>query len=344
MKICFATYPGITITGGGPLVKIHDLKHYLEKKGITVDLFDFWNAGKKLKDYDLFHIFGGNFAVYDLARHLKTNNVRYVVNPIIFSKHSSSLVRILNNLDIIVKKIVNGIRFDYGYTREICEWAEMVLPNTLDEGELISKGLSITNNKIKVIHNGVSERFLNGDPNLFIEKYGMDNFILSVGHLGPARKNGLALVEALSRINYPAVIIGKIFNGEGKKIKEVMGRNKNILHIDGVSNDSVELVSAYTACNTFVLPSRFETPGRAALEAGLAGAKIVITPYGGTKEYFKDMAEYVDPYSVDSIKKGIEKTLNKPKDNKLKEHIRQNFLWDKIADETIKVYKEVLNK
>ena len=87
----------------------------------------------------------------------------------------------------------------------------------------------------------------------------------------------------------------------------------------------------------------YETPGIAALEAGLAEAKVVITPYGGTKDYFKDMAEYVNPYSVDSIQAGIEKALNKPKDDKLKKHIGQNLLWDKIAYESVRVYQEVLN-
>ncbi len=104
------------------------------------------------------------------------------------------------------------------------------------------------------------------------------------------------------------------------------------------------LSSAYAACDTFVLPSLYETPGIAALEAGLAGAKVVITPYGGTKDYFKEMVEYVDPYSVDSIQKGIEKVLNKPKDDKLKEYIKRTFLWDKIAVESINVYQEVLNE
>ena len=93
-----------------------------------------------------------------------------------------------------------------------------------------------------------------------------------------------------------------------------------------MDNDSPMLSSAYASCNTFALPSLYETPGIAALEAGLAGAKIVITPYGGTKDYFKDMAIYSDPYSVDSIKKSIEDSLNKPKDDKLKKHIEQNFL------------------
>jgi len=57
----------------------------------------------------------------------------------------------------------------------------------------------------------------------------------------------------------------------------------------------------------FILPTRYETPGRAALEAGLAGANVVITPYGGTREYSEEFAEYAEPHSVDSIKGGIVK-------------------------------------
>jgi len=344
LKICFATYPGVTITAGGPFVKINDLKLSLEKKGVSVNLFNIWNANREIKEYDLFHIFGGNFAVYDLCRHLKVNNVKYVVNPIIFSRHSFGKIKLMLKTDKMLKKIVNGVRMDYGYTREICEWSSMVLPNTTDEAELIKEGLSINNDKVKVLYNGVSERFLNGDAELFKKKYNIDNFILTVGHLGSSRKNGLNLVKALTQINHPSVILGKISDtDEGLRIKEEIKNSSNIIHIDGVPNDSELLSSAYAACNTFVLPSWYETPGRAALEAGLAGAKIVITPYGGTKDYFKDMAEYVNPYSVDSIIEGILRTLNKPKEKKLSDYLRENYLWDKIADDTINIYKKVLS-
>jgi hypothetical protein len=56
------------------------------------------------------------------------------------------------------------------------------------------------------------------------------------------------------------------------------------------------------------------------------------------------MAEYVNPYSEDSIKQGIERTFAKPKDDLLKEHISKNFLWDKIADDTINLYNKALFK
>jgi glycosyltransferase involved in cell wall biosynthesis len=345
LKICFATYAGVTITAGGPLVKINDLKVHLEKKGIEVDLFNMWEANQKIKDYDLFHIFGGNFAVYDLCRHLKVNNISYVVNPIIFSRHSFSKIKMMLFADKWLKTIINGIRMDYGYTRDICGWSSFVLPNTSGEAELIQKGLLIDQEKVKVIYNGVSERFLDGDPQLFKEKYSIKNFILYVGHLGSARKNGLLLIKALNQIDYPAVIIGRISStSEGEKIKDELKNSRNIKFIDSLPNDSELLKSAYAACDTFVLPSWYETPGRAALEAGLAGAKIVITPNGGTKDYFNDMVEYINPYSVESIKLGIQKALNKPKDDKLKKYISKNFLWNKIADDTINLYNKVLSR
>ena len=49
------------------------------------------------------------------------------------------------------------------------------------------------------------------------------------------------------------------------------------------------LASAYAAARVFALPSWFETPGLAALEAGLAGCAVAITPYGSTRDYFGDL-------------------------------------------------------
>jgi glycosyltransferase involved in cell wall biosynthesis len=102
------------------------------------------------------------------------------------------------------------------------------------------------------------------------------------------------------------------------------------------------LASAYAASDVFALPSLFETPGIAALEAALAGSKIVITPHGGTREYFGTMAHYVDPHSVVSIRNGILAALNENRSDRLMHHIKQEFLWSKVAEKTLAVYKRIL--
>jgi glycosyltransferase involved in cell wall biosynthesis len=149
-------------------------------------------------------------------------------------------------------------------------------------------------------------------------------------------------VKALSKIDNPSVIIGsKINTVETRHVLSEVKKNKNIILIDELPNSSELLASAYAACKVFVLPSLFETPGIAALEAALSRANIVITPFGGTKDYFNDLVQYVNPFSVEDIRKGIETSLNKDKSNVLSDFVKANFLWDKIAERTIQVYNNI---
>ncbi len=70
----------------------------------------------------------------------------------------------------------------------------------------------------------------------------------------------------------------------------------------------------------------------------------MITKYGGTKEYFGNYAEYVEPTSTVSIRRGILDALQKEKQSLLREHIRKEFLWSNVAKKTFDVYKNVLDK
>jgi glycosyltransferase involved in cell wall biosynthesis len=113
--------------------------------------------------------------------------------------------------------------------------------------------------------------------------------------------------------------------------------------LDELPNDSGLLASAYAACDVFALPSLFETPGIAALEAALTGAKIVITRHGGTEEYFGPHAEYVEPTSVELIHHGILTALNKPRTPELRDRIRSTYLWPHIGRKTLDIYEQILS-
>jgi len=344
MNICFATYEGILLSKGGPYVKIISLKAHLEKLGHSVTLFNMWEHTDKLKGFDIIYMFGANLALFSFVRNLRYRGINYVVNPIFYTKHNAAFLKNACRVNNMLQKFAPGIWMDYNIVKDICGWASSVLPNTSTESDIIRDGFDIGQDKLEVVYNGVEEKFLYGNPQIFKDKYGIENFILTVGHTGPKRKNMLALVKALEGINHPAVIIGSVLNtGESEEMLSIAKRNKNIILIDALDNNSELLASAYAACDTFVLPSQFETPGRAALEAALAGAKVVITPFGGTKDYFKDMAVYPNPYSVDSIRASIETALNKPKTDELKNFIKNNFTWDKVALHTVDVLKRTMN-
>jgi glycosyltransferase involved in cell wall biosynthesis len=327
---------------GGPRTQILQMKSCLEKRGVEVSLFNSWEEFQKDK-IDLIHLFGANLGTYHFAREVHKLSIPTVVTPIFFTRHSSPFVRSVVAAHGIVRNLARGTWTDYGIASEICSWARAVLPNTMREARLVRYGLGVPNEKIQVIPNGVEERFYHADPKLFQEKYGIRDFVLNVGHIGPPRKNVLRLIRALEDVNVPAVIIGRIEqNSYGLQCLERAKRNPRLLVLDSLPNESGLLASAYAACDVFVLPSLFETPGIAALEAALAGAKIAITKYGGTEDYFGPYAEYVEPTSWELIHHGIISALNKKKDPALRERVYKEYLWDRVAELTAAAYERLV--
>ncbi len=342
MRIHLASYQSIMLNRGGPTYKILHLRKALEEIGIDVRFFDMWDTSLKLTNNDIVHIFNASVHTYALARNLVYYGARYVINPIFYSNHPAWKLHLYQKINKASKLLLKRSYSDYDFTAESCYGAQKVLPNTIAEGEILVKGLGVNKDKIKVIHNGVEKRFAEADSTPFQKKYGLKDFVLFVGHLGSYRKNGVNIIKALQKLDHKAVIIADIHkNTEGEWCRKEIEKSKNIKLIEWIDHNDPLFASAYGACHTFILPTKYETPGRAALEAGLAGANIVITPFGGTKEYFDDFADYANPYSVKSIKEQIEKSLNKDKNDKLKNHIKENFLWDMIAKKTVEIYQKI---
>jgi glycosyltransferase involved in cell wall biosynthesis len=339
MKITFACYESLSIIHGGPRVQILQTKKELENLGVTVDLMDPWSM-HAVNTKQPVHLFSANVGTFHLASVFHQYGIPFVTSPIFFTRHSPAVVRSSLILNRMLRSLRSGIWTNYEFTRQICAWSRGVAPNTSDERSLIVNGMGITPERVDVIPNGVERRFKHGDPALFRKQYGLDNFILNVGHIGPERKNVLNLIRALKSIDHPSVIIGKITEGDyARRCIAEAKKAKQIHIISGLENDSDMLASAYAACSVFVLPSMFETPGIAALEAGLAGAKIVITPHGGTKDYFGSMAEYVDYRSPESIRNGIVTALQRPASDTLQRHIENEFLWSRVAEKTLSFYQ-----
>ncbi len=342
MKVLLAGYQATGLIQGGPLTQIRQSAEHLAVCGIEAGLFDSW-ARYSPGSVDLIHLFSAGVGTFHLAREIHERGIPLVVSPIMFSRHSARFLRTGLRMGRLLQRLGPGIWFDYQLMADICSWAATVVPNTRAEGDLVSQGLGVPAGKIRVVPNGVDPAFAAGDPSLFRREYGLDRFILNVGHVGPARKNVLTLIKALATIDHPSVIIGRIFEGPyADACRREAARHKQIRLIGPLPNDSPLLASAYAACEVFVLPSQFETPGIAALEAGLAGAKVVITDQGGTREYFGDLATYVDYRSVESIRAGVLAALAAPRGPALSERIRSNYLWQHIAEQLAQVYRDVL--
>jgi glycosyltransferase involved in cell wall biosynthesis len=341
MKILFGSFQAITILEGGVKTQVLALKEELRKLGQEVLLFDAWE-NYQAKDIALVHLFCAHIGTYHLAKSIQALGHKLVLTPVFYSRQSPRLIRSVLTVTKPFSKI--GIVYPYMITHELCSMANIVAPNTQKEMTLVEKGLKISATRIKLLPNGVDERFYNSNPSMFVNKYGIKDFILYVGHIGWQRKNLLPLLKICQKIDKPLVLIGKVIqNDYGNQCLEIIKSRRNTILITDLEHADPTLASAYAACDTLVLPSYYETPGLVALEAGLAGAKIVITKYGGTDEYFQDYATYIDPRSAKSIRGGIIKSFEQKKNPALKEYIKNNFLWKHAAEKLLMIYQTLVS-
>ena len=333
----------VSMVEGGPLTQLRETARHLPAYGWEVEYFDQWKRFDPER-YDAVHIFGASFLTYDTARRLVHFGVPYVVSPIFFSNRSPRMIRMVRRASRLITRRLGVVRTDYDFTAEVCRDARFVLPNTSDEGRLIREGLGVAPERIRVIPNGVDPRFAEASPDLFEREYGLKDFVLNVGHIGSGRKNVLRLMQAMRGVDADLVVIGKIHQGSyADACMREAATNPRIHIIEGLPNDSPMLASAYAACRVFALPSIFETPGIAALEAAVAGAGIVITPYGGTRDYFAEDAVYVEPESTESIRSGLLRALAQGQPTGLGKRIAEQYAWKRVAEMTAEIYGEMQN-
>jgi len=342
MNVCLIAPQVIKAVSGGLSTQVENTSYYLNKLGVKVTFYNQWEVYDWNK-FDLAHVFRADYETFNMARFLHESSIPFAVSPVFYNLNNKFIIRLYLKLSNILQLVFKGFRSDFDYLHQISKLSSRLLPNTLSEAEFMNYCLGVEDKKISVIPNGVETRFKDADPSQFMKKYGLKDFILTVGNLGNNRKNILSLLKALEKIDHPSVIIGKFNNTiYGSQCMDMVKRNKHIIWIDALAHDDPLLESAYAACKVFVLPSFFETPGIAALEAALTGANIVITPYGGTNEYFQEMAEYVNPRNIISIRDGIIQALSKKRNLTLQKHVIDNYTWPIVAQKTLSAYKNVI--
>jgi len=338
VKVLFGSFSSITVLGGGVEVQMRALARELGKLGVEVELFDPWKR-YDLKQYAFFHLFGSHVGTYHLGRSIHGLGMRLIVTPVFYSRHSPARVAAAVGIAGKVRQR-GGFWTEHMFCKELCDMAELVLPDTKDEMEMLARGFGVPREKMHELPNGVEERFAAATPELFIQEYRLKDFVLYVGHIGPARKNVFPMLKALKTLGVPAVLIGPVSEtGYAKQCMKLVADTPTMKVLPGLDPDSPLLASAYAACDTFVLPSLYETPGLAGLEAGLAGAKVCITRHGGTQEYFSEHATYLEPASEESILNAIKQTLTRKKDSALRDRIRENYLWPRAGETLAAIYK-----
>ncbi len=339
MKIVYAIPRPMSIIYGGSEVQMSQTRANIQKLGVDVELLDYYSRDQ-LKKVDGVHIFGSDSSFYQLAQLIKAYGLPLFVSSIYYPVGKT---RILQRYYSFMPRTSDQLR------AKVLRMADIVLPNSNSEAQLLHLDYKLPLSNIRVVHNGVDNNIRKGDAQSFLTKYPQFagiRFVLSVGRI-EKRKNSINLIKAAKNINAPIVFVGKPVDTETEYVKrffeEAAGHTAPFLHIAHLNQDNGELADAYAACHTHALVSYLETPGLASLEAGSTGANLLVGACGPVEEYFSGIAEIVDQHDVYDIAHKLQRTLVADRGYYGQEKtIQRRFTWSQSAEDTLKAYREII--
>jgi glycosyltransferase involved in cell wall biosynthesis len=328
--------------GGGENQLVQTARH-LEAMGVDVRLFSPWVD--RLEDFRLLHLFGMSREGLELATAARRRGIPVALSPICWLETKAlyhlARSRVRGMWDLAkwsVKGVLPAIR---GWRDALIETADVLLPNSRAEADQLVRLFRARRETIQVVPNGVDPRFEDSNPGHFRSLHGDGDFVLYAGRIEP-RKNVHGLILGARRAGIALVIIGDAPAGCEAYLASCRHMARGVATwYDGVDHDDPRLASAFAAARVFALPSWFETPGLAALEAALAGTAVVVTPHGCTREYFGGLAEYARPDQVGEIAAAIERGWHEGPRDDLRARIKDRYLWADVARRTAEAYDQI---
>lgn len=202
--------------------------------------------------------------------------------------------------------------------------------------------------KINLIRNGIKNpNYKERDESRNI--LGLDKDYVWIGTISELHKNkGLdILIKAFAKIhsNFPNVRIAIIGEGEERQNIEKLITENNLgekIKLLGNKKDAGSLVKAF---DIFTLTSRKEGLPFALLEAGLAGLPVIAGDVGGIPEVVLHEKNGIlfESKNINALSESMTILLKSPEISKkygenLSEHIQNNFSFQTMISETIRLY------
>jgi glycosyltransferase involved in cell wall biosynthesis len=210
--------------------------------------------------------------------------------------------------------------------------------------------------KVRVIHNGVSERFApqidSGVLSAARRRHSLpERFALWAGDFRP-EKNVMFLIDAWSRLqrrlaDLPILVLAGAKKIDYRKLtNEVAKRGlEGKILFPGFIGDE-DLPAVYSAATVFVFPSLAEGFGLPPLEAMACGTPCIVSNSSSLPEVTGSAALLFDPTSLEAFESCMTRVLTQPDLYEIlrQEGLRQaaRFRWSRAAEETLGVYRSAL--
>jgi mannosyltransferase len=207
--------------------------------------------------------------------------------------------------------------------------------------DLIKFCPKISEEKIKVVYNGVDTEYRVLDSEIDFIPYEKGEYLLYVGDRKSSHKNFKLAVEASVKVNLPLVIVGRSLDKSEEIYLNTLLFNSFFLLTD-ISNEILNIVYNNAFC--FLYPSSYEGFGIPLLEAQNAGCPIISSNESSIPEIAGNGAILIN--NIDSFKIAEAINFMKKVENKRSSLINlglensKRFSWDKCFSQTKKIYEE----
>ncbi len=339
---------------GGDTVLMERLKEGLESRGVEVK-FD-TEMRENPADYDLVHLF--NFALPELLKAQASVAAR-ACTPFVVSTLYEDAPTFHNESIEWGRLLIEYVR--RGQDRVWFEQAAASVRSTSsprfqndwianNAAALFSNGKRESDTLLRDYGMGCRTREIHlghelpsgGDPDLFVRKYGVKNFVFCVGRF-ETRKNQLMLLKALEDSELPVVLAGGGFSYQPDyewAVKNFKRKGLTVI-LDQVSSEM--LASAYRACRVHALPSWYELPGLVTLEAAHCAKNVVATMNGTTWDYMGELAFYCSPSCWRSVSNAVMAAWHSPVKPGIAEWVGQ-YTWEKTALNYERLYEKMISE
>lgn len=358
IKVLFVARPNLYTSKGGDTTQMEKTAKFLKPLGVEATIYN----GKQVNynEFDLIHYFN-LIDPEDILGSMYATKIPKVLSPIFvkydeYDKyHRKGIIGLLSKfltynqveyLKTIAKFVLKGEKISsYRYflmghgasMQKIINEVSHLLPNSNSELKRLEKEFTKLPNAT-VVTNAIDHVIFNP---LKVEVK-RENIVLCVGRV-EGIKNQHNLIKAALIGGFKLKIIGNFADNQPqyeRLCKQLA--NGNVEFIPFLPQ--TDLVKLYATAKVHVLPSWFETTGLSSLEAAAMGCNVVVTDKGDVREYFGDLAYYCDPSSPTSIAEAINKAFYEPVNPELRKLVVEKYTWERAAQQTLSVYKKVLNK
>lgn len=308
------TYHEAFLNKGGGEVELLEVVASLQKLGVSAEVYG--PRSRPLEHYDAvlhFSVHGGGLG---LLRALRAAGKRIILWPNLWVE---------DPLQTAGREVV----------QEHLDAAERIVVKSRAERGHISSLFEVPPEKMCIVPAGVDPAFgVRADEHMFKTIYGVDDYILWLGIL-EERKNQLFAIEALAGLDQPVVFVG---NHRDRNYYQACRKAApgHFQFLPAMPPKSEILRSTLQNCRLF-LEATLDPPGASALEAGLAGANLVLSQSEWAAEHFGEMATFVDPTSKKDIREGVEKAWNLPPHPGLPQAIGEKHLLPGCLEPLVQV-------